>query len=581
MRALKAFFPFLRWKAIVTKKNLSNDLIAGLLGAVIVLPQGVAFATIAGLPPEYGLYSAIVPAIVAALWGSSWHLVSGPTTAISLVVFATISPISPVGSSEYIDMVLTITFLVGLFQLLMGWMKIGRLLDFISHTVVVGFTAGAAILIASSQIKNFFGVKIPQGSSFYETLHIFFSRFDEINYYILIVGLAALFTGIFVKKMWPKFPYMIPAMLIGSLVGYYFNSRYGFDVTEIKTVGTLPGKLPPLSFPVFEMDVIKKLASPALAVTILALTEAVAISKAVALRSGQKVDTNQEVIGQGVSNIAGSFFSAYPASGSFNRSGLNFESGAKTPMASIFAAVFLAIILLFVAPLAAYLPVAVMAAILFLVAWGLIDFSHIKGIMKASRGETALLFVTFFSTLFIELEFAIFVGVLMSVALYLRNSAKPDIAPYVPNPLHPKRKFVNSEDLPQCPQLSILKIDGPIFFGSVSYIEYVTNSIREKNPEQKIFLLVFPGVNIIDLSGIDFLVKLIRDVRKDGGDVYFSNINKFVFKAMKKANLISVIGEENVFDSKPDAISVILPKLDQSKCQKCNLKIFSECEKRV
>lgn len=577
MFKLVDFLPFLKWKNTITRASLQSDVVAGFIGAVIVLPQGVAFATIAGLPPEYGLYSAIVPAIIAALWGSSRHLISGPTTAISLVVFASISPLANVGTAEYVKLTLTLTFVVGLIQLVMGWMKIGKLLNFISHTVIVGFTAGASILIMSSQIKNFFGISVPQGSSFYETIHIFILKFGSINNYVAMVGLTTLITGIIIKKFWPKFPYMIPAMLFGSLVGLFMNNKFGFDVTGIKTVGALPATLPPFSMPSFDLEVLKKIASPALAITMLALTEAIAISRAVALRSGQRIDGNQEVIGQGMSNLIGSFFSAYPASGSFNRSGLNYESGAKTPMASIFAAIFLGIIILFVATLAKFLPVAVMAGILFLVAWGLIDFHHIRHIAKSSKGEIGLLIVTFLSTLFLELEFAIFVGIFLSVALYLRRTSKPLVMCLTPDPSLPNHKFVASCDLPKCLQLAVIKIDGAIFFGSVNNIEQEINKLQKKYPEQKNLLIVFSGVNLIDLSGIDLLIEQTKKYRKGGGDLFISNVNQVVIDKLKKYGLFDVMGIKNIFDSKPDAIKYIVEKLNVEKCRKCSHKVFYEC----
>ncbi len=576
-KQIEKYFPFLGWKKLITKGNINKDLIAGLVGAIIVLPQGVAFATIAGMPPEYGLYAAIVPAIIAALWGSSWHLISGPTTAISLVIFSIVSPMAQVGSPEYIKYVLTITFLVGIIQLFMGWMKTGKLLNFISHTVVIGFTAGASILIAANQIKNFFGIKVAQGSSFYETMHIFFSEIDQINKFVFAVAITTLLIGILIKKRWPKFPYMIPAMLVGSLLGYFLNQKYGVDVTGIKTVGALPRVLPPFSTPSFDLVTIKKLASPALAITMLALTEAVAISKAVALRSGQKINGNQEVIGQGMSNLIGSFFSAYPASGSFNRTGLNFESGGRTPLAAIFGAVFLSIIILFVAPLAAFLPTAVMAAVLFLVAWGLIDFHHIKSIIKASRSETILLAVTLLSTLFIELEFAIFVGVFLSVIMYLRYASNPMVTCCVPDDTHPKRKFTCSKNKTICPQLAVLKIEGSVFFGSVDNLEQRFEKLEERNPGQKNILLLFTGVSLIDLVGIEFLMNVIKKKRKLGGDVFISNINSFVERKMKKAGFMEIIGEDHLFESKADALKYIVPRLDNAKCQDCKAKIFHEC----
>lgn len=576
-KKIEVLLPFLRWKNLVTKASLQNDIIAGFIGAVIVLPQGVAFATIAGLPPEYGIYSAIVPAIIAALWGSSRHLVSGPTTAISLVVFASISPLAAVGTMEYVKLTLTLTFMVGLIQLIMGWIRIGKLLDFVSHTVIVGFTAGASILIISSQIKNFFGISIAQGSSFYETIHIFVSKFDSINHFVVTVSLMTLISGIIVKKFWPKFPYMIPAMLIGSLAGFFMNKHFGFDLTGIKTVGALPATLPPFSVPSFNLNMLKELASPALAITMLALTEAIAISRAVALRSGQRIDGNQEVMGQGLSNLVGSFFSAYPASGSFNRSGLNYESGAKTPLASVFAAVFLGIIILFVASLAKFLPVAVMAGILFLVAWGLIDFRHIRYIAKSSKSEIGLLIVTFFSTLFLELEFAIFVGIFLSIALYLRRTSKPLVTCLTPDPSHLNHKFVASCELPKCLQLTIIKIDGAIFFGSISNIEQELNKIQKKYPDQNNLLIVFSGVSSIDLAGIDMLKDQTKKYRNRKGDLYISNVNHIVYDKLKKYSLVKTVGEGNIFNSKPEAIKYIFDKLDKSKCANCDCKVFYEC----
>jgi hypothetical protein len=343
---------------------------AGLTGALIVLPQGVAFAIIAGLPPEYGLYAAMMPAIVAALFGSSWHLVSGPTTAISIAVFASVSPYAPPGSPEFISLVLTLTFLTGVFQLALGLARMGVLVNFISHTVVIGFTAGAALLIAGSQIKNFFGVDIPRGTPFFQTLELFALQVDRINPYVLAVSLTTLGVGILTKHFVPKLPYMIVGMVAGSLFAVGLNAAYGVEVTQVLTVGALPSGLPPLSVPDFSFHGLSQMLFPALIITMLALTEAVSISRAIATRSGQHIDGNQEFIGQGLSNLVGSFFSGYAASGSFNRSGVNYAADAKTPLAAVYASLFLVVILLLVAPLASYLPNATMAGILFLVGVG-------------------------------------------------------------------------------------------------------------------------------------------------------------------------------------------------------------------
>jgi SulP family sulfate permease len=326
---LDRFFPFLRWWPQVTKQTLRDDAIAGLTGALIVLPQGVAFAIIAGLPPQYGLYAAMMPAVIAALFGSSWHLVSGPTTAISIAVFAALSHVAEPGSAQYIQLVLTLTFLVGVFQLILGLARLGALVNFISHTVVIGFTAGAAILIAASQVRNFFGIPIPRGTPFYEILHQLWLHFFDINPWVLAVSLTTLATGILTKKYFKKIPYMIAAMIVGSLVAAALNAWLGQETTGIRTVGALPAGLPPLSMPDFSPAALKATLAPALVITMLALTEAVSIARAIAVRSEQRIDGNQEFIGQGLSNIVGSFFSAYASSGSFNRSGVNLKPARR------------------------------------------------------------------------------------------------------------------------------------------------------------------------------------------------------------------------------------------------------------
>lgn len=571
-------FPFLLWRNTLTLSNLKDDFFAGLSGAIIVLPQGVAFATIAGLPPEYGLYSAMVPAIIAALFGSSWHLVSGPTTAISIVVFSTISPLAEPSSTHFISLVLTLTFMVGLIQLAMGIARLGVFVNFISHTAIIGFTAGAAILIAASQIKNFLGIEIAQGSSFYETLYTTLHEFDATQPWVMAIGLVTLASGIIARKFTPKLPYMIVAMLTGSMIAFVFNQVFGADQTSIHTVGALPATLPPLSMPDFSAETLKQLAPSALAIAILGLTEAVSISRAIAIRSQQRIVGNQEFIGQGLSNIIGSFFSSYASSGSFNRSGLNYAAGAKTPIASIMASFFLATILLLVAPLAAYLPVAAMAGILFLVAYGLIDFKHIKIILKTSRSETAVLVTTFLSTLFLDLEFAIYVGVMLSLVLYLKRTSQPRILSRTPNPAHASREFITNHDLPECPQLKIVRIDGSVFFGAVNHIQQSLQNIDQLNPRQKHVLIIAKGINFIDIAGMElFLQETVRR-RTMGGGVYFYEMKDQVHAMLVRSGYIATIGEENIFHSKREAIRTIFSKLDRSICETCTARIFTECE---
>jgi len=574
---LFSLFPFLRWWGRVNRGTLKADLLAGLTGAVVVLPQGVAFATIAGMPPEYGLYAGIVPAIVAALWGSSWHLVSGPTTAASIVVFSGLSVLAEPGSADYIRLALTLTLMVGLLELVMGLARLGSLVNFISHSVVVGFTAGAAFLIAANQFKNFFGIEIPRGLHFHEMLGTLLLNIEHLNLFVTGVGIATLVLGLVVRHWYPRVPYMIVAMVGGSLIAYALNQVLGIDHTGIRTVGALPDGLPPLSMPDFSLGTIRQLAPVVLATTLFALTEAVSIARSLGARSHQHIDGNQEFIGQGLSNIAGSFFSGYVATGSFNRSGLNFQAGAKTPLAAVAAGVFLAGVVVLVAPLAAYLPNAAMAAILFLVAWGLIDFHAVRNILRTSRSETAVLAVTFFSTLFLELEFAIMAGVLLSLGLYLNRTARPKLVSRVPDPSTPGRDFVTNPDLPECPQFKLARLDGSLFFGAVSHVAEGLAQWEERNPGQKHLAISATGVNFIDVAGAEFLADEATRRRDMGGGLYLIRLKPGVCEPLRRGGYIEAIGAGNLFSGKTETIAAVVPKLDPDVCRTCTARIFREC----
>ncbi|MGE5502878.1 MAG: SulP family inorganic anion transporter [Actinomycetota bacterium] len=567
--------PFLEWLPMVNRQTLSADLAAGLTGAVVVLPQGVAFATIAGMPPEYGLYAGIVPAIIAALFGSSWHLVSGPTTAASIVLFSSLSAFAEPASAQYVKLALTLAFMVGLLELVMGLFRLGGIVNFISHSVVIGFTAGAGVLIAANQVKNFFGLAIPRGSSFLEVIHYFATHLAEIQPWVAATGAATLATGILVRRYKPRMPYMIVAILVGAVVSFVGNQFFG---AGIQTVGALPASLPPLSAPSFDPAVWKQLAPTAVAVTLFALTEALSISRALAVRSGQHINGNQEFIGQGLSNLAGAFFSAYVATGSFNRSGLNYDAGAKTPLAAVVAGALLIVIMLLVAPYAAYLPNAAMAGVLFLVAYGLIDKHHIVQIFKSSKAETAVLVVTLASTLFLELEQAIFAGVLLSLLLYLNRTSRPAILSRVPDPKMGNRKFTTDAALPECPQLKIIRIDGSLFFGAVNYLQETLRNFEKANPELKHLVVVMSGVNFIDIAGAEALAQEARRWRAKGGSMTMIRVKEGVELPLRKGGYIEEIGESYIFHSKTQALASVHARMDLDRCAACPHSVFLECE---
>ncbi|MEW6118809.1 MAG: SulP family inorganic anion transporter [Pseudomonadota bacterium] len=572
---LKPFTAFRLWWPRVNRDTARADVMAGLTGALIALPQGVAFATIAGMPPEYGLYAGMIPAIIAALFGSSWHLVSGPTTAASIVLFSVLAPHAEPGSTEYVRLALTLTFLVGIIQIVMGLAKLGTLVNFISHSVVTGFTAGAAILIATNQVKHFTGLAIPNGSEFIEVWGHTLTRAHEIEFEIAATGLVTLLLGIAVKRWWPKLPYMIVAMLGGAAFGYAISRATG---AELPAVGALPASLPPLSAPSLDIESVRAVAPGVIAVTLLALTEAVSIARALAARSGQHVDGNQEFVGQGMSNLAGAFFSGYVATGSFNRSGVNYDAGAKTPLAAMLAGAFLLVMVLFVAPWARYLPNAAMAGILFLVAWGLIDFKEIAHTLRTNRQESAILLATFASTLFLTLEEAIIVGVLLSLAIYLARTSKPQVRVRAPDPHNRKRHFTDAENTQQCPQLRFVRIDGSLFFGATSHIRESLAAQDADAPGQKHVAVIAHGINFIDQAGAHYLEEEAGRRRAQGGGLYLIRVKDTVQEQLAESGALKVIGGANLFDSKTEAIASIYKRLDPEVCRSCRARIFRECQ---
>ncbi|WP_430420517.1 SulP family inorganic anion transporter [Methylibium petroleiphilum] len=579
-RWLARLLPLLQWWPMVNRRSLRADLLAGLTGTIILVPQAVAYASIAGLPPAYGLYTAIVPVIVAALFGSSLHLVSGPTAALSIVIFATLSPLAEPGSAAYIQLALSLTFMTGLLMLAMGLARLGVLVNFISHSVVIGFTAGAAVLIATSQLKNFFGITAPASASFIETLRLFVQRLPDTNVHVLSVGIVTLLAAVGTRTWLPRAPHMIVAMAVGSLHALALTALFGPE-TGIAMVSAIPRSLPPLSMPIPSAETLRQLAPIALALAMLSLTEAVAIARAIALKSGQRIDSSQEFIGQGLANVVGSFASSYVSSGSFTRSGVNHTAGAKTPLAPVFSALFLVLTLVALAPLVRYLPIASMAAILLVVAYSLVDVHHIRGILRTSRAEAAVLAATFLATLFLHLEFAIYVGVLLSLMVFLERTARPEIRDAVPAPGAHSYHFVPQTDEPDCCQLKMVFIDGPIYFGAVDHVQRRLRDIDAADPGHKHLLVLAPGINFIDSSGAELLGQEARRRRQLGGGLYFHRLHPSAVDVLARSGHLDAIGRENLHAIGSNVIDALYPRLDPQICRDCPARIFSQCQRTL
>ena len=561
---LLKFLPFLNWAKQTTAASARQDAVAGLTGAIIVLPQGVAYALIAGLPPEYGLYAAIVPAIVAALFGSSWHLISGPTAALSIVVFTTISPLAQVGSAAYISLVLTLTLMAGLFQLMLSLARMGSLVNFVSHSVVVGFTSGAAVVIATSQIKNVLGLELHSSGNFILNWMAVADNILATHLPSLVIAALTLSTLIIIKRWRKKWPNMLIAMVVGSLATQGLQLTTWLDASQIALVGQIPSQLPPLSAPLMTWDLLRQLAPGAMALGLLGLVEAVSIARSVATLSGQRIHGNQEFIGQALSNILGSFSSSYATSGSFTRTGVNYEAGATSPLAALFAAIFLALIVLLFAPLAAYITLPSMAAILLIVAWSLIDWHHIKLIYRAGKNEAMVFNITFAATLLLPMEFAIYLGVLLSLVLYLRRTSKPNITALASSSGAKKLVGAERSGLPECEAIKIIRIDGALFFGAVDYVQTALMAIPQKH-----VLIVASGINFIDLAGTELLANEARRLAAIGGGLYLCNLNGRVIKPIIRNGQLNTIGKRHIFATKAQALSAIDTKLRDHSCSGC------------
>ncbi|HIQ14124.1 MAG TPA: SulP family inorganic anion transporter [Leucothrix sp.] len=569
----RIFYPFLKWFPSVDKDSIRADIMAGLTGAVIVLPQGIAYAAIAGLPPQYGLYTSMITPVIAALFGSSLHLISGPTAAISIVVFSALSGHAEPGTAEFISLALTLTFLAGLFQFVFGLARLGSLVNFVSHTVVIGFTAGAAILIGTSQLKYVFGMEIPRGESFLHTWIDMFNQVGDINYYIFAVAAVTLIVAMLVRKFLPKFPYLLFGMVAGGLSSLLI----GGESHGVKLVGAIPRGLPPFSAPEFSFETIKSLIPDAFAIALLGLVEAVSIARSVAAKSKQQIDGSQEFIGQGLSNMVGSFFSSYAGSGSFTRSGINYDSGAKSPLSAIFASVFLLLIVLLIAPVTAYLPIASMGASILLVAYNLVDFYHIKQIFRISLPEASIFLTTFLATLFLELEFAIYMGVLVSLFLFVGRTSYPKIISLAPNPKLANRSLqdVYEKKLDECPQLKIIRIDMSIYFGSLAAIQKEFHKLTKAG--YRYILIDSSGINFIDMAGSEMLEQEAKRLEELGGGLFFYNIKDSVFKYLLRSDAFKHIGDYHFFPSKKGAIQWVFTQLDEDVCITCPRRIFKEC----
>ncbi|MEF7613125.1 SulP family inorganic anion transporter [Aquincola sp. MAHUQ-54] len=574
------------WVHEVSRGTLKADALAGLLGAVLVLPQAIAFATLAGLPPQFGLYTAVLPCAVAALAGSSRHVMSGPTNANSLALYAMLAPLAAVGTPQYVQLALVVTLMVGVMQAAIGLFRLGAVANFISPAALQGFTAGAALLIAVHASHDMLGIALPAGQSAGTVLVEVVRRIELMNPAALLVGAAALGCALAVRRWRRQWPFMLLGLAVGTLVGWWVS--LGSLWPPVRTVGRVDSPWPPLTVPAVSWQQVPELASLAFALTIVALGQSFSIAKAVAARSGQRIDANREFIGQGLSNVVGSFSSSYVSCGSLNRSMPNLEAGARTPLAAVFSAGLLVLLVAFSAPVLALIPMAAIAALLLLVAWGLFDLPRWRTLWRVSRGEFAIAAATLAATVTLRLEVAILFGTMLSLVSYLHRTSRPAMRtmgfdsriahdrPFVVIDGHPPGA------LPECPQLKLLRMEGSIYFGATAHVADRLHELRKggEGGVQKHLLVMSKSMNFIDLAGAELWEAEMSARRAMGGDLYFHRPRPAVLDAWARIGFIDRLGEDHLYRDKRSALADIVPRLDPGICARCEARIFFDCPPR-
>lgn len=550
------------------------DLIAGITLGVVLLPQAIAFALIAELPPQMGIYTAIIGAVIGALWGSSNHVFTGPTNAISLLVLSVLLSIATPGTSEFIVAAGVLAVMVGLFQLVMGLARLGILVNFVSHSVVVGFSTGAAILIAINQLRHLFGLTV-SSRDLVEAFYGVATNLLNTHLPTAFLGLGTILSIGLLRKFNPKLPGTLISMIVASAVVFLLD----LDEKGVGVIGQLPSTLPPLAeLPLFELEFIARLSTGALAVGAIGLVATTAIARSIAAQTGQRLVSNQEFVGQGLANIATGLFSGYPCAGSFSASAVNFKAGAQTRLSTVVSGLFVLIAMFSVAPLAVYLPRAALAGVLMVTAYGMIDRAEITRIWHGARGDALIMLLTFLGTLFLHIEFAVLLGILFSFALYIIKTSVPRVFSVLPDEKFKHFVQQRPHQLP-CPQLGIIKISGDLYFGAVSHVEEAIHRHLIKHSDQRFLLLRMQGVNQTDFSGIHMLETLRYMCRERAGDLFLMKVQEPVLALMKSTGFYDQLGPDHFLDE-DQAISYLFHKvIDPAVCiYECNVRAFLECQ---
>ncbi len=556
------------------REYLRFDLIAALSVAVILLPQSIVYALIAGMPPAAGLYTAIVGTIFAALWGSSKQAQSGPTNTHALLTLSVAMTVAQIGSPEYLAAVALLALMVGSIKLIVGITRLGILANFVSDAVIVGFTAGAGILIAVNQLPHLMGIHLEHTSNLLQTITQLIQHLPEVHWPSLALGLLSMAVILVLQKINPKWPGPFIAMILAAAVVGIFH----LDQLGVAVVGQLPRGLPPLAhIPLTDWSLMGKLSTGALAVAAIGLVQTTSVTRSLASETGQRLDANQEFVAQGLANIGSGLFSGFLVTSSFNRSALNLQAGARTQLAAVFTGVIVLAAMLVLAPYAALLPGAALAGVLLIIASHMVNRKEMSRILHGSRGDAAIMITTLVLSLLLPLEFAVLVGILLSLGRYILRTSTPRVLPVLPDASY--KHLVHQPDKPQCPQLAVIEVQGDLYFGAVNHVEEIIMDNLRHHPEQIYLLLRMQNVQLIDISGIHMLEHLLNAYRETGGDMYLVKVRSQVYERMKDLGFVAHLGADH-FLEEDEAISYMFYHvLDPAFCiYECDIRAFAECQ---
>ena len=565
-------FPFLCWIGELKKADiLRADLIAGITVALVLIPQSMAYAQLAGLPPYYGLYASFLPGMIAALFGSSRQLATGPVAVVSLMTASALEPIAGANPQLYIAYAVMLAFMVGIFQMALGLLRLGILVNFLSHPVVVGFTNAAAIIIGTSQLGKLFGVSVEKAEHTYETVfNTIIEAFKSTHLETMLMAILALGIMIGLKRYLPKIPNVLTAVVITTLVSWFA----GFEALGGKVVGSIPAGLPALQMPTLDFQTMVQLLSVTVAIAIIGFMEAISIAKAMAARTRQRLDANQELIGQGLGNIFSSLSQGYAVSGSFSRSAVNIGAGARTGFSAVVTGLVVGAALLWLTPLLYHLPQATLASVIIMAVINLVKVDPIKHAWKVQRHDAIVAVITFVLTIIWapHLDKGIMVGVLLSLGLFLYRSMAPRVAVLSRDPDGSLRD-ADVRKLETCRNISLIRFDGSLYFANTGYFE---DKILERvalKPDLKYVIVDAEGINEIDATGEEMLHNLVERLKEAGVTLLIARAKKQIWDTFERTNLMDKLGREHVFALRTQAFNYAWDELGDNHAETCPLRV--------